>query len=210
MSYVICFCFACLLVSYKRQELLTLQEHPGSPLDFGRFRVAHLFSFLLCLSSSSVLSTQCLWSSSSVLSTQCLWSSSSLLSTQCLVFVLCLEYPMSLVFVLCLEYLMLWSSSTVLNTQCLWSVHSWLPFQFSLTFVLNTTFFIVPSQESERSYIFIVSSQESERSYIFYWILELYQQCGIFLLFILFFQRLCDYSFWWKKIGFCFYLIQLV
>jgi hypothetical protein len=78
-----------------------------------------------------------------------------------------LEYPMSLVFVLCLEYLMLWSSSSVLSTQCLWSVHSLLPFQFSLTFVLNTTFFIVPSQESERSYIFIVSSQESERSYIF-------------------------------------------
>jgi hypothetical protein len=48
------------------------------------------------------------------------------------------------------------------------------------------------------------------KHYIFYWILELYQQCGIFLLFILFFQRLCDYSFWWKKIGFCFYLIQLV
>ena len=33
-------------VSYKRQKLLTLREHLGSPSVFGGVRVAHLFSFL--------------------------------------------------------------------------------------------------------------------------------------------------------------------
>jgi hypothetical protein len=33
-------------VSYKRQELLALRGHLGSPPVFGGIRVAHLFSFL--------------------------------------------------------------------------------------------------------------------------------------------------------------------
>ena len=36
-------------VSYKKQELLTLHEHLGSPPVFGWVRGAHLFSFLCCV-----------------------------------------------------------------------------------------------------------------------------------------------------------------
>ena len=36
-------------MSYKKQELLTLREHPGLPVVFCRVRVAHLFSFLCCV-----------------------------------------------------------------------------------------------------------------------------------------------------------------
>jgi hypothetical protein len=37
------------LVSYKRQELITLREHLGWPLIVGVVRVAHLFSCLCCV-----------------------------------------------------------------------------------------------------------------------------------------------------------------
>jgi len=33
---------------YRRQELLTLRKHLGSPLGVGGVRIAHLFSFLCC------------------------------------------------------------------------------------------------------------------------------------------------------------------
>ena len=36
-------------MSYKRQELLTLCEHMGSPPVFGGVRVAHLFFSFLCV-----------------------------------------------------------------------------------------------------------------------------------------------------------------
>lgn len=38
-------------VSYKKQELLTVREHLGSPLVFNGVRVAHPVSFLLCFCS---------------------------------------------------------------------------------------------------------------------------------------------------------------
>jgi hypothetical protein len=61
--------FTNLVVSCKKQELLTFREHQGSPPVFGGIHVAHLFNFLsgvflFCLSSSCVLCTQCC---------QCLW-----------------------------------------------------------------------------------------------------------------------------------------
>jgi len=56
-----------LLVSYKRQELLTVRDHaPVFTSGFSAVHVAYLFSFLWCfvLSLSRVLCTQCY---------QCLW-----------------------------------------------------------------------------------------------------------------------------------------
>ena len=58
-SVVVCF-----LNFSRKQELLTLHEYLGSPPVFDGVCVAHLFSFqcyvfLLCLSSSCVLCTQC-------------------------------------------------------------------------------------------------------------------------------------------------------
>ena len=54
--------------SCKKQELLTLREHLGSPPVFGEVRVAHFIFlcdvFVICLSSSCVLCAQCC---------QCLW-----------------------------------------------------------------------------------------------------------------------------------------
>ena len=38
--------FTNLVVSYKKQELLTFREHQGSPPVFGGIHVAHLFNFL--------------------------------------------------------------------------------------------------------------------------------------------------------------------
>jgi hypothetical protein len=35
-------------MSYKKQELLSLREHLGSPPVFGGAHVAHLVSFLCC------------------------------------------------------------------------------------------------------------------------------------------------------------------
>ena len=42
-------------MSYKKQELLTIREPLGSPIAYSGVHVAHLFSFLCCLSSSCVL-----------------------------------------------------------------------------------------------------------------------------------------------------------
>ena len=52
-------------VSYKRQELLSLPQHMSSPPDFGGVRVAHLFSFLRCVSFIFVM---CLVSSVAIVS----------------------------------------------------------------------------------------------------------------------------------------------
>ena len=52
-------------VSYKRQELLSLPQHMSSPPDFGGVRVAHLFSFLRCVSFIFVM---CLVSSVGIVS----------------------------------------------------------------------------------------------------------------------------------------------
>jgi hypothetical protein len=42
-------------VAYKKQELVILREHLGSPPVFSGVCVAHLFSFLCCVFSGSVL-----------------------------------------------------------------------------------------------------------------------------------------------------------
>ena len=56
--------------SYKKQELLTLHEHLGSPPVFGWVRGAHLFSFLCCVFGVLFVFVLCLVSSQIC---RCLW-----------------------------------------------------------------------------------------------------------------------------------------
>jgi hypothetical protein len=100
--------------------------------------------------------------------------------------------PNALVFVLCLEYSM--------SLEC--------PFLIALSVFSNVCFkhyIFYCTKPGKWAVIYFYCIKPGKWAVIyFYWILELYQQCGIFLLFILFFQRLCDYSFWWKKSVFVF------
>ena len=93
-------------MSYKRQELLTLREHMGSPSVFGGARVARLYSFMCCgfffvfFLFVFVLSFVCRHDLTEILLKVALIT---ICLTQC--------------------------------CQCLWTVHSWLPLRFSLRFI---------------------------------------------------------------------------
>ena len=96
-------------VSYKKKELLTLCEHSGSLPVFCVVHVAHIVSFLCC----AVLWFVCL-------------------------FVLFFLFFVSVLFCFCFFFHL--SSSCVLYTQCyqnLWIVNSRLPWQFSITLILQ-------------------------------------------------------------------------
>jgi hypothetical protein len=97
-------------VSYKKKELLTLCEHSGSLPVICVVHVAHIVSFLCC----AVLWFVCL-------------------------FVCFILFVFCFCFVLFLVFFPL-SSSCVLYTQCyqnLWIVNSRLPWQFSITLILQ-------------------------------------------------------------------------
>ena len=92
-------------VSYKKQELLTLQQPLESLPVLGEVCVAHLFSFLCCvffLSLCCVLCTQCF---------QCLWIVNSWFALQ-----------FSLMFI-CRGMILMWSHSSSMNY--IW-LHKWV------------------------------------------------------------------------------------
>ena len=125
--------------------------------------------FVLCLVCPMLsVSLNCpLYTAPSVFSCQCLWIVHSWLSLQFSLTFICsvscvpnvtsvsglsiLDCPFSFLlrlFVLCLVCPMLpvsldcpfFTSPSVFSCQCLWIVHSWLPLQFSLTFICPVSF----------------------------------------------------------------------